>query len=186
MFEEVQNSKSFMKGGTDMHEIFVIDNTPYPFPEGAEPYSDISLSASTSLTIKFNEQYKVAGIRLIFIIVTLLVIYGFAIGRLVFKARKVQAELLLRSPDYNLNSLKRRGSELSNNNNHIEEEDEYSEIDNYEQIVGNDSLREPSMLESAGDERVLMKMAQQKQNNWFIYLNSNPYTLVCRCRDKLG
>lgn len=48
--------------------------------------------------------------------------------------------------------------------NNVEEDDEYSDMDNYEQIVANDSVREePSMLESAGDDRILMKL--QKKSN---------------------
>jgi len=66
-----------------------VDNTPYPFPAGAFSYTNLSISSSSSLTIQFNDQYKDVGIRLIFITVTLLGIYGFVIGILVYKTNKI-------------------------------------------------------------------------------------------------
>lgn len=50
----MKNEKGFMKGLNQIHETFIVDNTPYPFPEGAEPYSNIWLSSSTNLTITFD------------------------------------------------------------------------------------------------------------------------------------
>lgn len=79
-----------------------MDNTPYPFPIGAYPYSDIYILTATSLTVLFNDQYKNAGIKLIFINVTLILVYLVVIGVLVYRTRKIQEEMAKTAPGYNM------------------------------------------------------------------------------------
>ena len=88
--DSIQKEDQLIRGLNQIHEHFIVDNTQYPFPNGAFPYSDIWVSSSTSLTITFDESTKNAGIRLIFITVTILLLYAFVIGVLVYRTKKIE------------------------------------------------------------------------------------------------
>ena len=92
---------------SEVHNHFIVDNTPYPFPNGAYPYSDLLITSSVSLSVEFQDKFKEPGIRLIFITVTMIIIYSVVIGVLVYRTKKIQKEMLQRSPNYN---IKRRPS----------------------------------------------------------------------------
>lgn len=47
--DSIQKNDQNSKGLNQIIENFIIDNTPYPFPIGAYPYSSISISTSISL-----------------------------------------------------------------------------------------------------------------------------------------
>lgn len=132
MEDQIQREDQLIRGFNQIHENFIVDNSPYPFPNGAYPYSSLLLSSSTSLTITFDESTKNAGIRLLFITATLLVGYAVVIGVLVYRTKKIEKEMLQRKPDY---KFKRRPSELSRENQDVKDEDEESDIDNYEQVT---------------------------------------------------
>lgn len=101
------------RGLSQMHEYYIVDNTPYPYPIGSYPFESLSLTMAASLSLEFNSKYKVQGIRLIFLNLTLLLVYAVVIGVIICRTRRVQAELLLTAPDYNLNCLTKRPSELT-------------------------------------------------------------------------
>ena len=67
---------------------FVVDNTEFPFPEGAFSYSHISIGLTTYINFDLDSAYETMGVRLIYINVTILLIYGFSLGVLVYKNTK--------------------------------------------------------------------------------------------------
>jgi len=54
---------------------YVIDNTLFPFPKGAYSYSSISLNVITRIEITISNIYEQIGIKLMFINVTIAVIF---------------------------------------------------------------------------------------------------------------
>lgn len=89
MEDIIDKEDQLIRGLTEIHEHFIVDNTPYPFPMGAYPYSNLWVTSSTNLVVEFNDSYSSIGIRLIFITVTMILIYMFVIGILVYRTRKI-------------------------------------------------------------------------------------------------
>lgn len=68
--------------------IFVVDNTPFPFPQGSFSYTNISISLTNYIKVELNSVYQTLGIRLIYINLTIIVIYAFTLFVLIFKNNK--------------------------------------------------------------------------------------------------
>lgn len=87
----VSGDARYFRGLNQLHEYYVVDNTPYPYPIGAYPYQNLSVTMAVSLSLAFDSKYKVQGIRLIFLNLTLLLIYAVVIGVIMYRTRKIQA-----------------------------------------------------------------------------------------------
>ena len=77
---------------------YVIDNTPFPFPEGAFSYSNITISLTNYIQFTLNDTYETMGVRLIYINVTILLIYGFTLTVLVCKNARTEKKMQSSEP----------------------------------------------------------------------------------------
>jgi hypothetical protein len=72
---------------------FIVDNTLFPYPDGAYAYSPINIDVSIYLDIMVSPSYETLGKRLIFINVTIFVIYAVIIIVLICKTRNINKKM---------------------------------------------------------------------------------------------
>jgi hypothetical protein len=109
----------------DMHYNFLVDNTPFPYPEGAYPYSSLSISLCNQISLTLSDSYYTLGVRLIYLNVTILAIYVIIIAILVLRNRSLSRKM-----------LEGEQSHLSQALVNLPQEEE-SDVDNYEEYMNN-------------------------------------------------
>jgi hypothetical protein len=67
----------------------VIDNTLFPYPNGAYSYSGINIDIITTLSVTVSTSYEELGKRLVFINTTVFLIFIVIIAVIIFKANKI-------------------------------------------------------------------------------------------------
>jgi hypothetical protein len=72
---------------------YLVDNTPFPYPQGSYPWSALNLSSSVKIDIEVADNYKIISYRLIYINVTILLLYIVFIGKIIFDERRMRRSL---------------------------------------------------------------------------------------------
>lgn len=72
---------------------YLVDNTAFPYPQGSYPWSALNLSSSVEIDIEVKDSYKVISYRLIYINVTILLLYIVFIGKIIFDERRLNRKL---------------------------------------------------------------------------------------------
>lgn len=90
------NTSQITQSIDDIYDIsfaFIIDNTLFPYPDGAFSYSPINIDVITSLTIDVSSTYAILGQRLIFINVTVFIIFLVIIITLIVKTNQINNKM---------------------------------------------------------------------------------------------
>lgn len=97
---------------------FVIDNTLFPYPNGAYSYSDINVDIETIININVSSSYETLGVRLIFINSTVFIIFAVIITAIIYKTSKLTKKM---------NISKKQSANQENNIAMLEDIDEYGD-----------------------------------------------------------
>lgn len=109
---------------SDVKFSFIVDNTLFPYPDGAYSYSNINIDMTTLLDITVSPSYQILGTRLIFINATIFIIFLVIITVIICKTRTILQKMTVSNHPHPHNAPYLQEMDDDNESSFVSEEGE--------------------------------------------------------------